>query len=360
MSIFGNLEPREGNGSSRKGQPRNHDHQDAADTQPASAEGIAEIPLDDPEYPAVSREVPLEDGGAGRGGDRTRIAEPPEGTPGPPPRGSGFSVLLCAVVGIALGLLGGVAYSHFTWRGRGSEASQMSELLHSLGTVGRRVEAAEVKLQDLTAKFGQLSDRLTALDQRADSTLQSARRQTQGLVAQAETRWQKDMSRRDQIADSRLSHVEQNQNADHARLAELNNQLEKEVATLRGDLAATQQGANRGLASLHDQVSRNEDGLQNLGKQLHRERMTFEVAKNSSTELAPGISLTILKTDPGYQRFRGYVSLTADGRTLWLENLGAHKSLDIYPRDTLHPYSLIITRVDPHGVAGYLLLPAGA
>jgi septal ring factor EnvC (AmiA/AmiB activator) len=168
------------------------------------------------------------------------------------------------------------------------------------------------------------------------------------------------MDRRAKVVDARLSQVESNQQQDHTRLAQLNHQLESEVASLRAELASSQDGTQRSLASVHQEVSQSEDGLRNLAQQLHRERVTFEMAENTPTEIVPGIALTVLKTNPRYQRFRGYVSLTAEGRTLWLDDLGAQESLDLYPHDTSHPYSLVITRVNPNGVTGYLLLPGDA
>jgi hypothetical protein len=88
--------------------------------------------------------------------------------------------------------------------------------------------------------------------------------------------------------------------------------------------------------------------------------MTFELVKNSPTELAPGVTLTILKTDVSYQRFNGYITLTNEGKTLWLKNLNAKEAVDLYSPQYDHPYSLIVTAVNEDGVAGYLLLPAGA
>ena len=40
----------------------------------------------------------------------------------------------------------------------------------------------------------------------------------------------------------------------------------------------------------------------------------------------------MLKTDVGYQRFRGYVSFTNDGRTVWFNNLNANEAVDLYAR----------------------------
>jgi hypothetical protein len=219
--------------------------------------------------------------------------------------------------------------------------------------------ATEGRLQELAANSEQLNHQLVAIDHKVGSSLRAAHRQTQGLIAEAEGRWEKEMDQRTQVMDVRISRVEQNQSEDHARLARLNDQLEQEVGALRSDLAATQEGTRLGLASLHDQASENEHGLHNLTQQLHRERLNFEIVKDSPTELVPGVSLTILKADPSYQRIRGYVSFTAEGRTLWLENLGAQESVDLYQGNSPHPYSLIITQVNSRGAVGYLLMPAG-
>ena len=81
-------------------------------------------------------------------------------------------------------------------------------------------------------------------------------------------------------------------------------------------------------------------------------------SRTAPTELAPGLTLTILKTDVNFQRFQGYVSLTHEGKTLWLNNLSAKETVDLYSQQYSHPYSLVVTAVNDEGVAGYLLLPA--
>jgi hypothetical protein len=111
---------------------------------------------------------------------------------------------------------------------------------------------------------------------------------------------------------------------------------------------------------MQEQVSNNAGNLHTLAHQLHRDRVTFEIVKNSPTELASGVTLTVLKTDVSFQRFRGYISLTKEGRTLWLNNLSAKEAVDLYSQRSDHPYSLVVTEVGRDGVVGYLLMPAGA
>ena len=111
------------------------------------------------------------------------------------------------------------------------------------------------------------------------------------------------------------------QRQDRAQLAQLNDQLQGQVASLHAQLAVAREGTGRDLMNMQEQVNDNRSELNTLARQLHRDKMIFEIVKNSSTELAPGVTLTVLKTEVSYQRFRGYISLTNEGRTLWLNNL---------------------------------------
>jgi hypothetical protein len=361
MGILGNTTPHErSNGNPMSNRKIQRDvPQGEAETDRACCGNPGDFSLEDPsEHSSATRLSREHDDSSWHGAGHSTVG-PSELTPDPRGRGPRNGALWFAVIILALVLFGELAYSYFTLRGENISISRIPEMFHSVGTLGVRMEAAEAKLRDLTANRDQLADRIAAVDRKANSTLQSARHQTQKLVEQVEGRLQSRMDQRARLVDSRLSQVERNQTEDRARLTQLNGQLEKEVADLRGELTDAQEGTHRDLASLHERASQNQDGLRDLTQRLQRERVKFEIVKNSPTELVPGVSLTVLKTNTDYQRFRGYVSLAADGRTLWLDNLGAHEALDLYPSDASHPYSLIITQVNPRGVVGYLLLPAG-
>lgn len=360
MRILGDLEPRQGTGDMLKDARNGGNEHGSFKGNPAGSGmgNIGEVPLEDRGGHVGGAPMFRQIGDSWRYGDRQRTAEPPawtrdSGSHRHPTRGLWWAFAVLMLV-----LIGELAYGYRALR-KGNLA-QMPDLLQSATKLAGRMAAIENKLPELETKWDSVADGVIRLDRKVDSALRATRRQTQELVAQAEGRLREEMNRQTKATDARLNQVESNQREDHTRLAQLNSQLESEVASLRSELAAGQDGTNRGLASLHQEVSQNEDGLHNLAQQLHRERVTFETAENTPTEIVPGVSLTVLKTNTRYQRFRGYVSLTTEGRTLWLEDLGAQESLDLYPRDTSHPYSLVITRVNPNGVAGYLLLPEGA
>ena len=261
---------------------------------------------------------------------------------------------------LSLALLGASAYGYLVLRNNHIRVAQVPELLRSITSLGGRVDATEAKLRDLAANADGLTSHLAELDHKIDSSLRATRNQTREMVSQAAGHLQAELDQRGEAVDARLRNVESTQKQDQAQLAQLNEQLRGQVASLREQLAAAQQSTGRDLANVQEQVSNNQGDLRTLAQNLHRDKMTFELVKNSPTELAPGVTLTILKTDVSYQRFNGYITLTNEGKTLWLKNLNAKEAVDLYSPQYDHPYSLIVTAVNEDGVAGYLLLPAGA
>jgi hypothetical protein len=261
---------------------------------------------------------------------------------------------------LALGLLGVCGYLYLALRNNHVTVSQVPGLLRSIPALGGRLDTTEARLRGMTANWDGLTTHMADLDRKVDSGLRAARNQTRELVGQTADHLQAELDRRSEAVDARLNHVESVQKQDQVQLANLNDQLRGQVSSLREQLAAAQQSNGRDLANMQEQVSNNQGDLHTLTQSLHRDRVTFEIIKNSPTELAPGVTLTVLRTDVDHQRFRGYVSLTNEGKTLWLNNLSAKEAVDLYAQSNNHPYSLIVTTVSPDGVVGYMLLPAGA
>ena len=275
----------------------------------------------------------------------------------PLPSSGGLWFILMVVL---LGGIGAGAYLYLGLRNNNIALSQLPELLKSVTTQGGRIEATEVKLRDLSANWDGLTSRLVAIDRKVDFSLSATRNQTRAMVGQAVGHLQAELDQRSEAVDARLNNVESMQRQNGAQLAQLNDQLRDQVAGLREQLTAAQESTGRDLANMQQQVSENQGNMQTLTQNLHRDKMTFEIVRNSPTELAPGVALTVLKTDVSHQRLRGYIFLPNEGKTLWLNNVGAKEAVDFYAQQYSHPYSLIVTTVSNDGVVGYLLLPAGA
>jgi len=306
--------------------------------------------------------------GAGKSGNRTsdligeQRLEPPDDINSREQLSSRRSNggLWLALMMLVLALVGASGYFYLSLRNNHISLSDVAGLFQSINALGGRIGAAEAKLRDLAGNWDAMANQLAELDRKVDSSLRATGNQTRELVGQAAGRLQAELDQQGHVVDARLNNVESMQSQDRAQLDQLNDQLRAQVASLREQLTAAQENTGRDVASLQGQVDEDQGNLHTLAQQLHREKVMFEIEKDSPAELVPGVTLTVLKTDASYQRFRGYISLTNEGKTLWLNNLSAKEPVDLYAQQYSHPYSLIVTTVRKDGVVGYLLLPAGA
>ena len=108
-----------------------------------------------------------------------------------------------------------------------------------------------------------LADHLAQLDRKVDSGLRAARNQTQDLVGQATRHLQMELDRRSEAVDARLNKVESMQRQDQARLAQLDDQLRGQVASLHEQLTAAQESTGHDLAAVQAQARNNQGNLAN-------------------------------------------------------------------------------------------------
>ena len=274
-----------------------------------------------------------------------------------PPRGS--KALWMVVILLTVALIGVSWYGHVALSQNGIALSQLPGVQQLAKSLDGRTGALQAKLELLSAGWSGLTDHVTELDRKVSSTLQAARKQTEGLVAKAEARMQTELDNRTEAIDARLGRVESNQANANQRLAELQDEMGRQIASVRQEIAAGQQSTGQTAAGLRQQVDQNRAGLDQLDQKVTREKVGFEVAKNSNVELVSGVSLTVTHTDPSYQRLDGYLSLVDDGRTIWLRDLGAQRAFTFYTKQGAQPYDLLVTSVTKNDVVGYLLAPRG-
>jgi hypothetical protein len=114
------------------------------------------------------------------------------------------------------------------------------------------------------------------------------------------------------------------------------------------------------LASLSDRQLRDRRDVDTIAQKLAVERVGFEITKNHSRELAPGVSLGITGTDVLYRRATGWMWVMPDRRTIWLRGRGAQEPVVFYGAKDGKRRELVITNVAKNSVTGYLLLPKDA
>jgi len=95
---------------------------------------------------------------------------------------------------------------------------------------------------------------------------------------------------------------------------------------------------------------------QTIKSQATSRRVIFNVPMNHSRQLAPGISVGVTATDTGRQQMDGWMWLIPDRRTVWLRDQGIQSPRVFYGYKDGRRRELVITRVTPDSVMGYLIL----
>lgn len=276
-----------------------------------------------------------------------------------------------AVVLLGAALAAGYYYSRPIQEKYKSILAQWPGLQHSVSAMGARVNSLEENLRAWAGDRKALEERMAKLESRAGETVRAARKQAEEAAGAIEHRLEARTNQRLLAVESRVERLDGEQEAtrqqDGARLA----RIEQEVAALRQEssqqIASVRQEGRADLvqvdqkvAGLGRQLDRNRRDLDSVRGELDRERVAFEVSKNHSRELVPGISLGVTRTDVRYRRFDGWVWLLPDRRTVWVRGQGAQQPVVFYSKRDHRPYELVITHVAGKSVAGYLLAPRGA
>ena len=231
---------------------------------------------------------------------------------------------------------------------------QLPEMLQSIATLDGRMGAVESNLRTWSTDWGRLVERVGRLERRTNTNLALTRKHAEHLTAELEERLKEQMDARAYLVDNRLSRLESAEESQHQQLA----RLQEAVARVRQEVAAERQETGRNVATLHEQIRENERETSAVAQKLERRRVDFEAARNRTYELAQGISLHVTRTDILYQRYGGWVALTPEGRTLWVEKQGVDRPLVFYPAQNGEKCELVVTRVARDSVVGFLSLPA--
>jgi hypothetical protein len=137
-------------------------------------------------------------------------------------------------------------------------------------------------------------------------------------------------------------------------------QLNEELDRVRWQVNETGSQNERAVAALRESEQRNRAEVDALANKIAVERVDFEVSKNQSREVVPGISLGVTSTDVTYKRVNGWMKVKPDQRTIWLNGQGAQEPVIFYGNKDGLKRELVITNVTRDKVAGYLLLPRQA
>jgi hypothetical protein len=265
-----------------------------------------------------------------------------------PRRGGSTTVLWTAVVVLTAALVGATGYGYLALQKHNIQLSELPDMQESLDLLAERLDSTDKKFDQWDQQWNQMDTRVSKLNRKIAYNRELARTQAQKMIDEAQKKVDAQFGERDQANDARFRLLEAGQEAERARLA----QVQEQIASVR-------QETGEELGLLHGQMRRGERSLDALARQLEHRRIDFELAKKNTRELAPGVSLRITKTNVRRQEVDGWLWLMPDRRTLWVRDLGLLQPLIFYHEDSEQPNELVITRVTKSSVIGYVLLPAG-
>ena len=262
---------------------------------------------------------------------------------------------------LAVAVTGACWYGRHNLQKHDSLLAQFPGVQGSLTAVGKRIDMTEEKLRAWAGDQDGLRERMRNLENRVARNLQVARKQAQELAAQVQQRMQAELDRRTESLQARLGRLESGQESERARLARLQEQIasvQQEMAQqMAHQIDVVRQGTGREIAELDQQMGQSKHDMNALAYKVDRQRIDFEVARNHSRELVPGISLGITRTNLSYRRVDGWLWLMPDRRTVWVRGQGVQQPVIFYSKEDGRPRELVITHVTKNSVAGYLLLP---
>ncbi len=94
---------------------------------------------------------------------------------------------------------------------------------------------------------------------------------------------------------------------------------------------------NRQVARLDRDVDRDRRNLSSLSAKVERKRIDFEVTKNHSREVAPGVTLEVTGIDVAYRKVDGWIWLMSDRRTVWVRQQSVQRPVVFYTKDDNRP-----------------------
>jgi chaperonin cofactor prefoldin len=318
-----------------------------------------EVPLGDVAPADVEPRIPHRSNGGVGGYSGRSFRTPSSEAPAirePKTGRSGLVTLLLLLI-----LAGAVWYNFPTLEKDYQSVSQFPATQELVKTLGERANDTESQLRALTGNWETLQTRLAKLDRKVSSGLAAGRKHTEQLIAQARQSLEAELNQRTDAMNARVDKVESDQAETRNQLAQAEDRYQKEITALRQQVGDRQDNTDQSVQKLQDQVGQGQDGLHALAQEVHRQRVDFEVSENHTEELAPGVSITVLKTNVSYQSFDGFLSLTNEGRTVWLSNAGVAKAVSFYPtKQSARSYELVVTTISRKGVVGYLMVPEGS
>jgi len=248
--------------------------------------------------------------------------------------------------------------------------ADMFGLQNFTGGLSERIHSVEGKLEKTNAGLPELSTRMDQLGTSMKSALQTARTQASAAATQMGQRIKADLTQSIQAIQSRVAGLESNQRETSGHV----NQLEEQITSLKRELASMQdqstaaaerikqlqeeqQTRATAMTGLDQKMASHQAALESLNNRVDAKRVDFEIQKNKTQEIAPGLFLTVQRADAGKQQIDGKLQVSADSRMMPIRAQGTQIPVVFYSTGENRPMQLVFTKVEKNSVSGYVMVP---
>lgn len=267
----------------------------------------------------------------------------------------GTAGLWTALAVLAVALAVSVAYGYSVISRQNTELMWLTGRTSSLGAIRDRAERLDTLFNKWNVRQAMLAARVQTMDTDLRSGLDQVSLRAAGMVANARQSADRDLNLRTAALNANIAQIAARQQAQLVVISQLKRQLDN----TRQELASAKARYTRELAAFHQQQVSTQQEIDSLNNVLSTEQTDFEAAQNRDEEIVRGVALHLTGTDLTHQRFRGWIRIAGTGRTIWVRNHPADLPVVFYPKPDGQPYELVVTKVNPHEVSGYLLVPSG-
>ena len=266
------------------------------------------------------------------------------------------------------GLLGGVAWLAYpTVQKHAGMLSEFPVVKQSLASASQRIDDIAAKVNGWPRDQETLREQLAKLEGSVADRIRAVSREAQ-RSRETVTNWVRaELDRRDGMMESRLSRMKTAHRdevaalqAELARVKESIEQQQVRLAAVEANVSADKELAHQKLGGVRDRIDQQDRNVRELARSMETTRLDFEVSKNHSRQLSPGLWLGLTKTDVAHRRVSGWMWIMPDRKTVWLRDQGALQPVIYYSSADGKRREVVFTHVTKDAAVGYLLLPAGA
>jgi hypothetical protein len=257
---------------------------------------------------------------------------------------------------LAVALAVAIGYGYTVMSDEDARLSQLPGLASSLSSLGLRASNLEKRLANWSASQQALAVRIQQVSGVLESGLEATQKHSEKLVAQVRADLQRQLAARTQGLEARLNQVATDQDAEQFKVA----QLQEQLLRTRQELVAARESYARELAGLRAEQGQDRLELLSLFNQLKVHEVTFTIPNGQDQMVVEGISFHPTKTDVRRQRFDGWIEFSPGPSALQIRGQGVRQPILFRASPEDRDYQLVVTSINPAGVAGYVLVPSGA